>query len=64
MEEKWNIGFPKKLGWYRCRVDGVEERLLLFICPLSGRKSWKRLSGGFAIGYIEWTGEPGRPIDD
>ena len=39
-EQQWKKGFPNKKGWYRCRIDGEEMTLYLFVCELNPKKKY------------------------
>lgn len=53
---EWHKGFPKRKGYYRCRIDGVELQLYLFICELNPKKRYWVDSTGYQItDDVEWT---------
>lgn len=54
-ESKWHKGYPDRKGWYRCRIDGIEIRLYLFICELNPRKRyWVDETQAQIMDPVEW----------
>lgn len=37
---EWKTGYPEYKGWYKCRIDGVELPLYLFICEMNRNKRY------------------------
>ena len=55
MEDQWKKGFPNKKGWYRCRIDGEEMQLYLFVCELNPKKKyWNDKNGNRLDEEVEW----------
>lgn len=57
---KWSKGYPNKLGWYRCLVDGeVEMDLKCYMCQVSRKMHWVDDNGDYieSMYNVEW-GEP------
>ena len=48
---EFHSGYPRRKGWYKCRIDGEEAKLYLFVCELNPKKR-------------HWTDEQGRRIDE
>lgn len=54
-EQQWKKGFPNKKGVYRCRIDGEEMQLYLFVCTLNPKKKyWTDTSGRRIDEEVEW----------
>ena len=54
-EQQWKKGFPNKKGWYRCRIDGEEMQLYLFVCELNPKKKyWNDQNGNRLDEDVEW----------
>ena len=54
----WHTGWPKKSGWYKCRVDGELECLLkYYVCQVSMKPHWVDSNGDYmeSMGHIEWS---------
>lgn len=48
MEKKWNDGWPKYPGWYRCLVDGeVEMNLKFYRCQVANKPHWVDNNGDY-----------------
>lgn len=53
--ENWRGGFPPVPGWYRCRLDGGEVKLLAKKCELTGKWHWVYTDGSYITESVEWT---------
>ena len=57
-ETKWNAGYPKKPGWYKCRLDGEEECVLkYYVCTVSMKPHWVDNHGDYieSMAHVEWS---------
>lgn len=57
--EGYRDGWPEKVGWYDCEVDGEELRLRHWICSISGRHEWIRPDGSYVpkAKAVRWYGD-------
>lgn len=54
----WHDGWPKKPGWYKCRIDGEYECMLkYYTCQVSMTPHWVDNHGDYmeSMGSIEWS---------
>ena len=55
---EWKKDYPKDVGVYACRVDGIEKTLCHKYCQLNGKHRWMTLQGGDVIANeILWRGK-------
>lgn len=59
-EKTWKSGWPKKEGWYNCRVDGeLELKLKYYVCQVARKPHWVDSHGDYieTMGRVEWCDE-------
>lgn len=60
-ESKWNDGYPKRTGYYKCLIDGeLEMTLKFYVCQVSMKPHWVDNNGDYieAMGKVQWSNEP------
>ena len=60
-EAKWNDGWPRQQGWYKCLLDGeLEMNLKYYVCQVSMKPHWVDANGDYnnppspAYWYKNW----------
>lgn len=52
--DAWHEGFPKKPGWYHCKLDGGEVDLYCKRCELTGKYHWLWTDGSYIEEKVLW----------
>lgn len=59
-ESKWQDGWPKREGWYKCLLDGeMEMELKYYVCQVARKPHWVDSHGDYieSMAHVQYCNE-------